>query len=51
MRRLFEEETAVTIASVDTDRYGDLGSKYDVSGFPTLKMFAFDKVAESYSAE
>lgn len=48
---LFEEETAVTIASVDADRYGDLGSKYDVSGFPTLKMFAFDKEAESYSGE
>mmetsp|Transcript_12112 Transcript_12112/g.15131 ORF Transcript_12112/g.15131 Transcript_12112/m.15131 type:complete len:359 (-) Transcript_12112:35-1111(-) len=35
----FKDEDSVVVASVDADKYKDLGSKYDVSGFPTLKFF------------
>jgi protein disulfide-isomerase A6 len=28
----------VVIASVDADKYRDLGSRYGVTGFPTLKV-------------
>lgn len=36
---VFSGEDNVVIAKVDADKYRDLGSKYDVSGFPTLKWF------------
>merc|ERR1719411_1408501 len=35
----FADEPSVSIVSVDADKYKDLGSKYGVSGFPTLKFF------------
>lgn len=46
---LFEAEASVVIASVDADQHNALGSKYDVSGFPTLKMFGFDNEPAPYS--
>jgi len=35
----FENEDNVVIAKVDADQHKELGTKYGVSGFPTLKFF------------
>jgi len=41
---------AVKIASVDADKHRDLGSRFGVSGFPTIKYFpAGSKDPETYS--
>jgi protein disulfide-isomerase A6 len=47
----FKNEPNVVIAKVDADNHKDLGSRFDVSGFPTLKFFpSFDKsTPEAYS--
>jgi len=40
----------VTVASVDADKHKDLGSRFGVSGFPTLKYFPAGSLeAEAYS--
>jgi len=40
----------VKIASVDADKHRDLGGRFDVSGFPTIKWFpSGTKVPEAYS--
>jgi protein disulfide-isomerase A6 len=46
----FANEEKVVIAKVDADKYRDLGTEYDVSGFPTLKFFLAgdDKTARPY---
>merc|ERR1712096_520652 len=31
------------VAAVDMDKYGSVGSPYGVRGFPTIKVFGFDK--------
>lgn len=41
------EGTNVHIAAVDADKYGDLGSRYAVRGFPTIKVFGDDKTKPS----
>jgi len=35
----FAKESSVVIADLDADSYKELGTKYGVSGFPTLKFF------------
>jgi len=35
----FQNEDNVVIAKVDADQHKDIGSRYGVSGFPTLKFF------------
>lgn len=35
----FKSEDGVVIANLDADKYKDLGEKYGVSGYPTLKFF------------
>lgn len=35
----FAGESAIVIAKVDADKHKELGSKYGVTGFPTLKFF------------
>jgi len=46
----FADESSVAIVSIDADKYKDLGSRYGVSGFPTLKFFAKGSTeAEDYS--
>lgn len=45
----FKLEKDVVIANVDADKYKDLGEKYGVSGFPTLKFFPkTNKAGEDY---
>ncbi|KAL0364839.1 UNVERIFIED_CONTAM: putative protein disulfide-isomerase A6 [Sesamum angustifolium] len=45
----FKLDEDVVIANVDADKYRDLGEKYGVSGFPTLKFFAKNnKAGEDY---
>ncbi|KAL2254173.1 protein disulfide-isomerase like 2-1-like [Sesamum indicum] len=45
----FKQEEDVVIANVDADKYRDLGEKYGVSGFPTLKFFPKNnKAGEDY---
>jgi len=47
---IYKYETGVAIASVDADAHKDLGSRYDVSGFPTLIYFSKDnKKGEKYN--
>lgn len=41
LAELYHAESAVTVVSVDVDRYGELKNMYDVSILPTLKMFAY----------
>ncbi|KAM7275297.1 hypothetical protein ACFE04_017163 [Oxalis oulophora] len=36
---VFKAENDVVIANLDADKHRDLGEKYGVSGFPTLKFF------------
>ena len=41
---------SLVIANVDADAHKDIGAKYDVKGFPTLKWFPKGaKVPESYN--
>jgi len=35
----FDKESSVIIAKVDADAHKDLGGRFDVHGFPTLKWF------------
>ncbi|KAF3961367.1 hypothetical protein ACB098_10G105300 [Castanea mollissima] len=45
----FKHEEDVVIANLDADKYKDLGEKYGVSGFPTLKFFPKgNKAGEEY---
>jgi len=45
----FAKESSVVIAKVDADAHKDLGSRFDVHGFPTLKWFPKgSKTPESY---
>jgi len=45
----FQPTDHVIFAKLDADKYHDLGSKYDVQGFPTIKFFAAgDKTPVSY---
>ena len=37
--RLKKEEPSAKLAMVDATKYNDLGTKYDVKGFPTLVFF------------
>jgi protein disulfide-isomerase A6 len=39
----FSQESSVVIAKIDADKHKDVGSKYGVSGFPTIKIFGKDK--------
>ncbi|TJX53773.1 hypothetical protein E8P77_25405, partial [Soehngenia saccharolytica] len=45
----YKLEKDVVIANVDADKYKDLGEKYGVGGFPTLKFFPkTNKAGEDY---
>ncbi|KAJ3388295.1 hypothetical protein HDU84_009880 [Entophlyctis sp. JEL0112] len=47
----FAKEDGVIIAKVDADAHKDLGKKYGVTGFPTLKWFPKDTTSpEDYSS-
>jgi len=47
---IYKNEPGIVIASVDADAHRDLGTKYDVSGFPTLIYFSTDdKKGERYN--
>jgi len=35
----FDNDANVVIANIDADKYRDIGGRYDVSGFPTIKFF------------
>jgi protein disulfide-isomerase A6 len=39
---VFKNEPSVVIANVDADKHKDLGTKYGVSGFPTIKFYGKD---------
>uniref|UniRef100_H3G8J0 protein disulfide-isomerase n=2 Tax=Phytophthora ramorum TaxID=164328 RepID=H3G8J0_PHYRM len=46
----FKKTSNVVVAEVDADQHKDLGSKFGVTGFPTLKYFAAGTTeAEAYS--
>jgi len=46
---VYKNEHDVVIANIDAEKYGDVGSKFGVSGFPTLKFFPKDnKEGEAY---
>jgi protein disulfide-isomerase A6 len=39
---IFAQDSEVVIAKIDADKYRDAGTKYGVSGFPTIKFFPKD---------
>jgi protein disulfide-isomerase A6 len=39
LANIYASDADIVIAKVDADKHRDLGSRYDVSGFPTLKWF------------
>jgi len=45
----FANEPNVVVAKVDADAHKDLGSRYGVTGFPTLKFFGRDSKTEPLS--
>jgi len=46
----FKNDEDVVIASLDADKYKDVGSKYGVSGFPTIIFFSKDnKEGDKYN--
>lgn len=46
----FEGDKTVVVASVDADKYRELGQKYGVTGFPTIKFFPkTNKEGEEYN--
>jgi len=47
----FASEPNVVVAKVDADAHKDLGSRYGVSGFPTLKWFGKDSKTEPQTYE
>jgi len=47
---VFKNEPNVVIANVDADKYKDLGGRFGVTGFPTLKFFPKgNKAGQAYS--
>ena len=47
----FASEESVVVAKVDAEQFGELGSLYGVTGFPTLKWFGFgESEPEGYSS-
>nr|XP_043619946.1 probable protein disulfide-isomerase A6 [Erigeron canadensis] len=45
----FKNEDEVVIANIDADNYKDLGERYSVHGYPTIKFFSKnDKAGEEY---
>jgi len=48
----YANEPNVVIANIDADKYKDIGSRYGVSGFPTIKFFpkTEKETPESYEA-
>jgi protein disulfide-isomerase A6 len=46
----FASEPNVVIANVDADKHSSLGSKYGVSGFPTIKFFGKDNNPTDYES-
>jgi len=46
---VFKNDPNVVIANVDADKHKDIGGKYGVSGFPTLKFFGKDSKSEGKS--
>jgi protein disulfide-isomerase A6 len=49
LAKAFASEESVVIANVDADAHSSLGSRYGVSGFPTIKFFGADNEAVDYS--
>ncbi|XP_024967970.1 probable protein disulfide-isomerase A6 [Cynara cardunculus var. scolymus] len=48
----YKNERDVVIANLDADRFKDLGEKYDISGYPTMKLFPKDnKAGEVYQGD
>ena len=51
MAQSFEGEEHVVIANVDADGHKELGQRYGVTGYPTIKFFPKDnKDGEDYTA-
>jgi protein disulfide-isomerase A6 len=49
---IFKNEKDVVIANIDADKYGDVGTKYGVNGFPTIKFFSKDnKDGQAYEQQ
>jgi len=45
LANVFKNDENVVIANIDADKHGDVGGKYGVSGFPTIKFFPKDNKA------
>ncbi|KAK8813265.1 hypothetical protein WA158_002857 [Blastocystis sp. Blastoise] len=46
LAKVFSEEADVVIAELDADKYHDIGQKFGVTGFPTIKFFKNGEVID-----
>jgi len=42
LANIYKNEEDVVVANIDADKYGDVGGRFGVSGFPTIKFFPKD---------
>lgn len=43
------QQGVVKVGAVNADEHKSLGSKYGISGFPTIKIFGLDSKPEDYN--
>jgi len=48
---IYKNEKNVVVANIDADKYRDIGSRFGVSGFPTIKFFPKDSKVEPVAYE
>jgi len=45
LANIYKNEENVVVANIDADKHGDIGGRFGVSGFPTIKFFPKDDKA------
>lgn len=50
-KQLNNADPKVVLAKIDADKYGTIGSKEGIEGFPTLRLYMEDEVDHTYEGE